>query len=78
MKRGKKGLEFAKLAMGKEKIDYPKLREALELYLVNWNDFTHAGLFSLACESVGGDPDASISIQASIAMMAQRLIYTTT
>jgi geranylgeranyl pyrophosphate synthase len=68
--RGNKGLEFAKLTMNNEKMDYPKLREALDLYLSDWHDFTHAGLFSLACEAVGGKPDASVPIQASIAMVA--------
>jgi geranylgeranyl diphosphate synthase, type I len=69
-KRGTKGLEFAKLTMQNEKIDYPKLQEALNHYLSNWHDFTHTGLYSLACEAVGGDPDASVPIQASIALMA--------
>lgn len=68
--RGNKGLEFAKLKMNNEKMDYPRLRESLDHYLSNWHDFTHAGLFSLACESVGGKPDASVPIQASIAMVA--------
>ena len=68
--RGNKGLEFAKLTMNNEKMDYPKLREALDHYLSNWHDFTHAGLFSLACEAVGGNPDDSAQIQASIAMVA--------
>jgi geranylgeranyl diphosphate synthase type I len=70
MTRGNKGLEFAKLKMNNEKMDYPRLRESLDHYLSNWHDFTHAGLFSLACESVGGKPDASVPIQASIAMVA--------
>lgn len=68
--RGNKGLEFAKLTMNNEKMDYPKLREALDHYLSHWHDFTHAGLFSLACEAVGGKPDNSVPIQASIAMVA--------
>jgi geranylgeranyl pyrophosphate synthase len=68
--RGNKGLEFAKLSMNNEKIDYPKLRQALDHYIANWHDFTHAGLFSLAYEAVGGNPDESVSIQAGIAMFA--------
>jgi geranylgeranyl pyrophosphate synthase len=69
-RRGTKGLKLAKKTMQKEKIEYLKLHEALQHYIANWNDYTHAGLFSLACEAVGGDPDPSIPIQASIAMIA--------
>jgi geranylgeranyl diphosphate synthase type I len=69
-KRSKKGLEFAKQTLQVEKIEYPKLREALEHYIAHWDDFTHPGLFSVACEAVGGDPDDFVPTQAAIAMMA--------
>ncbi|MGB9960151.1 MAG: polyprenyl synthetase family protein [Candidatus Bathyarchaeales archaeon] len=69
-KRSEKGLELAKQIMQKEKIEDLTLREALTHYLTNWNDFTHSGLFSLACEAVGGKTDDTISAQAAIAMMA--------
>lgn len=69
-KRSNKGLEFAKKTMLAEKIEYERLREALEHYVTNWNDFTHPGLFSLACEAVGGHPDNAVQIQAAIALLA--------
>jgi geranylgeranyl pyrophosphate synthase len=69
-KRSKKGLEFAKQVLLAERINYPKLREALEHYLMHWGEFTHPGLFSIACEAVGGDPDGVVPTQAAIAMMA--------
>lgn len=69
-KRSKKGLEFAKHTLQAENIAYPKLRDALEHYLAHWNDFTHPGLFSTACEAVGGDPESVVPAQAAIAMMA--------
>jgi len=69
-KRSKKGLEFAKQTLQAEKINYPKLHKALEHYIAHWNDFTHPGLFSIACEAVGGDPDDFVPTQAAIAMMA--------
>jgi geranylgeranyl diphosphate synthase type I len=69
-KESKNGLEFAKRIILSEKIQYRKLHDALEHYASNWNDFTHPGLFSLACEAVGGDPDTVVQIQAAIAMMA--------
>jgi geranylgeranyl pyrophosphate synthase len=68
-KRSKKGLELAKQILQAEKIDYPKLREALEHYIEHWDEFTHPGLFSMACEAVGGDPDDVVSTQAALAMM---------
>ncbi|MGB9854528.1 MAG: polyprenyl synthetase family protein [Candidatus Bathyarchaeales archaeon] len=69
-KRSEKGLELAKQIMQKEKIEDLTLREALTHYLTNWNDFTHPGLFSLACEAVGGHPDDVVSAQAATTMMA--------
>ena len=69
-KRSKKGLELAKQVLQAEKIEYPKLHEALEHYLAHWDEFTHPGLFSIACEAVGGDPDGVLPTQAAIAMMA--------
>jgi geranylgeranyl pyrophosphate synthase len=69
-KRSKKGLKFAKKVMKKEKMHHPKLRHALNHYLYYWSDFTHAGLFSLACDAVGGTSDKVVPTQASIAMMA--------
>ncbi len=68
--RSKKGFELAKQVLQAEKMEYPLLREALEHYLANWEEFTHPGLFSIACEAVGGDPDGVLPTQAAIAMMA--------
>ncbi|MCW3998361.1 MAG: polyprenyl synthetase family protein [Candidatus Bathyarchaeota archaeon] len=69
-KRSKKGLRFAKKVMKKEKMYHAKLRHALNHYLYYWNDFTHAGLFSVACDAVGGSCEKVVATQASIAMMA--------
>jgi geranylgeranyl pyrophosphate synthase len=69
-KRSKKSLEFAKKAILTENIEYKKLRAALEYYILNWTDFTHSGLFSIACEAVSGSPDKAVQVQAAISMMA--------
>jgi geranylgeranyl pyrophosphate synthase len=69
-KRSKKGLELAKQVLQAEKMDHPKLRAALEHYIAHWNDFTYPGLFSIACEAVGGDPDVVAPTQAAITMIA--------
>ena len=68
-RRSEKGLALAKQMLLAEKMDYPKLREALEHYLANWNEFTHPGFFSIACEAVGGDPDDALPTQAAISML---------
>jgi geranylgeranyl pyrophosphate synthase len=68
-KRSKKGLEFAKQTLQAETIYDPKVHEALCYYLANWENFSQPGLFSAACEAVGGNPDSVIPVQASIAMM---------
>ena len=68
-RRSKKGLALAKQMLLAEKIEYPKLREALEHYLSSWSEFTHPGFFSIACEAVGGDPDDALPTQAAITML---------
>ena len=68
-RRSKKGRDFAKQILQAEKIEYPKLHEALEHYLTHWDEFTHPGFFSMACEAVGGKPDDVVPTQAAIAMM---------
>jgi geranylgeranyl diphosphate synthase type I len=68
--RSKNGLELAKQMLQGEKMEHPKLHDALEHYIAYWDDFTHPGLFSIACEAVGGDPDDFVATQAAIAMMA--------
>jgi len=69
-RRSKKGLEYAKQILRGEKLDYPKLRDALEHYLLNWKDSTYTGLFSIAYEAVGGNPEDAIQTQAAMAMMS--------
>jgi len=69
-RRSEKSLELAKQILQKEKIEDLTLCYALRHYITNWSDFTHPGLFSLACEAVGGNPDDVVSAQAAIAMMA--------
>lgn len=68
-KRSEKGLELAKHILLEEKIEHPKLREGLEHYIAHWNEFLHPGLFAIACEAVGGDPNRVLPTQAAIAMM---------
>jgi geranylgeranyl pyrophosphate synthase len=70
VRRSRKPLDLAKKTLLGEEIEYRKLRQAMEHYTEYWNDFTHPGSFSMACEAVGGNPNDSVRIQAAIAMMA--------
>ena len=67
--RSANGLALAKQLLQSEHMEYPKLREAFEHYIAHWNDFTHIGLFSMACEAVGGDPEGVPMAQAGLAMI---------
>jgi geranylgeranyl pyrophosphate synthase len=69
-KKSRNGLEFAKRTILSEKIQYRKLRDALEYYVSRWNDVTHPGLFAVAFEAVRGDPQVAIPFQAALAMIA--------
>jgi len=69
-KGSEKGLALAKQILLAEKMEPPKLYSACEYYVEHWNDFTHAGLFSMACKAVGGNPEESVLVQAAIAIMA--------
>jgi geranylgeranyl pyrophosphate synthase len=68
--KSKKGLEYARKTILSEKIGDKELHEALHHYVSNWNDFTHPGLFALAYETVGGNLEATVHIQAAIALIA--------
>lgn len=66
--RSKECLDLAKHLMLAEKIEHPRLQEALEYYVGNWNEYTHPGFFSMAFEAVGGEKETGLQAQASIAM----------
>jgi len=68
--RSRKSLEFAKESILAEKIDSDKTRQAFEYYTSNWKIFIHPGLFSIACEAVGGNPKDIVPIQAAMSMLA--------
>jgi geranylgeranyl diphosphate synthase type I len=72
-KRSRKGLELAKKIVLTEKVESQKVYDALEYYTSNWKIFTHPGLFSIACEAVGGNPENAINVQASLAMITAAL-----
>jgi geranylgeranyl pyrophosphate synthase len=68
-KRSRQGIEFAKKTLKAEAIQDARIREALDYYLSNWGNFSQPGLFSAACEAVGGDPESIVPAQAALAMI---------
>jgi geranylgeranyl pyrophosphate synthase len=68
-KRGKKAYETAKEAILKERFEYEAIHEALLYFMGVWPNFHHPALLSLACESVGGNPETTVSIGASIVLL---------
>jgi geranylgeranyl pyrophosphate synthase len=71
--RSGKGLEFARRTILAEKLVCEKIWETLKYYTARWENFTHPGLISIACEAVGGNPDKAVEVQAAIAMIASAL-----
>jgi geranylgeranyl pyrophosphate synthase len=69
-KRSEKGLALAGKILLEEKMEPPELRKACKYYVDNWHGFYHPGLFSMACEAVGGNPDDSLAAQAAIAILS--------
>lgn len=69
-KRSQECQKFVKKSLLSERIEHRELRQALEHYFSYWNDFTHPGIFSIACEAVGGDPAKQIEAQSAMAMLA--------
>jgi geranylgeranyl pyrophosphate synthase len=69
--RGKEGLELAKKTILEEKIESKEVKEALKYYMTEcWHDFTRPALLSLVCEAVGGDPNITTPIAASITLIS--------
>ena len=69
--RGKKAVERSKQYVLEKKIEYEPLNDAIK-YFVNefWFDVLHPALISIACESVGGNPDDTINVGAAVVLLA--------
>jgi geranylgeranyl pyrophosphate synthase len=68
--RGAPALEMAKRSIVEERIQNKTVREALDYYMSNlWFDVHHAGLLSIACEAVGGDPNQTTPIGAATILL---------
>jgi geranylgeranyl pyrophosphate synthase len=52
------------------RIQSPRARKALKYYEKNWNDVTHPGILSLACEAVGGNTEIAIPMQVAMLLLS--------
>jgi geranylgeranyl pyrophosphate synthase len=69
-KRGQKGLELARQLLLQEKIPYQPLQDAVEYFITNWQDVLHPTLLNLSCEAVGGNPQSTNAVAASMVLLA--------
>lgn len=70
-RHGRKAFEIAKSAILQENTISEPVYEALRYFMEEcWYDVQHPALLSLACEAVGGDPDATIHVGAAIVLLA--------
>jgi geranylgeranyl pyrophosphate synthase len=69
--RAKKALELSRQTVLNVQIKYEPLRKALQYFMEEiCYDTSHPTLLSLACESVGGNPDMTFDIGAAIVLLA--------
>lgn len=68
--RSKRSLSFARRSILAGNVRTERTRSALNYYTSNWQIFVHPGLFSMACEAVGGRPEKTILMQTVISMLA--------
>jgi heptaprenyl diphosphate synthase len=67
--RSIKSLELARRQIQNLKIESPKACQAIKLYAENWDDITHPGILSLACEAVGGTNEEAVPLQVATLLL---------
>lgn len=69
-KRGRKAYEVANEEILSEEIEYKPIRDALRYFIQElWHNFQHPALLSLACESVGGNPENTTSVGVALILL---------
>jgi len=69
--RGRKALEMARQTILQEEIECKEVREALKYFMTEyWHDVARPALLSLACESVGGNPDITTPIAIPMTLIS--------
>lgn len=69
---GAKGWNMAKETLLKQETDNPKLKQAL-VYLTLIPDYSRPAIVSYCCEAVGGEPDITVPIGASLVLLAKAI-----
>jgi len=68
--RGRKAYEVAKAEILNEEIEYEPIRDALRYFIQElWYNFQRPALLSLACKSVGGNPEKTNSIGVALILL---------
>jgi geranylgeranyl diphosphate synthase type I len=69
--RGSKALEEARKILLQEEVECKEVREALAYFLYEyWHDLARPTLLSIACEAVGGDPDATTPVAVPMMLIS--------
>jgi len=68
-KKGIKAYEKAKRILLNEKIHCPIVKGAMHYFMEEWSEIYHPGLLTIACESVGGNPNSTVGIGASLLLI---------
>jgi len=68
-KRSEITLELAKKEILKEELECKSARDAFRYYVSKWKDTTRPGVFSMACEVVGGNLEESLPLQVSLSLI---------
>jgi geranylgeranyl pyrophosphate synthase len=68
-KRSERSLCLARKEIMRIKVENQNGRDALEYYAADWNDYTHPGILSVACEAVGGKHADSLPMEIIILLL---------
>jgi geranylgeranyl pyrophosphate synthase len=68
--KGRAGVELARRNTLREQMEYASLRDAVHYFIEGWDDVLHPALVSLACEAVGGKPEATVEVGAALVLLA--------
>jgi geranylgeranyl diphosphate synthase type I len=67
---GRRAYEIAKETIMKEEFEYESLSEAISYFMQkSWRNFQHPALLAIACEAVGGKPEKTASIGATLVLL---------
>ena len=67
---GEKAYEIAKETVLKKNFEYKLMNEAVYYFMELWHDYQHPALLAIACEAVGGKPEKTTRVGASLVLLA--------